>query len=1796
MSKRTRPSSLIDTISSIEQFWRSNPALRPDLRPSFGRIENKVKGFLDKQDSPEGVTQNAQDEFNLALAQLDELCRDLLFGVPFGDIHECVRRGEKPENYLSPIFTDTAPIDNRKAYYEERNRLIAIRDGFRRDLENYTSATKAARSKEPTANYFLLRSLEQVQNSLDKLRTEEPPAWFDASRIVEPLTDIVTDQVIKVRITLRNRGRNQSKLSYYENMPDGVEILRANGWTITESGLHCEALVSAGKDIQVEYSFCVRKLGVIVLIGNLEYEQRTEGWDLLSNSVIVCENEAKEPDLFLERFYRYLPAHDTEILLRLSNKKNCRIARNVVFNEIYRLGGSTYHPSVNYESDMVLPGEEPTWASYIIRGRHEVRDIEFDPDCNATFLDDAQPKYITAPSECRLLKYRGLYGDGITVGLDDHLQSLKETVQSVQELGSTHLLSLYGPSGTGKTRLLRDLHALCTSNGFNVVEMRSRRNSNFIATLLRNLMNLQDGPELPEDIDRFLSLMLPGQSRERFGAAIKDYVLMKSPSIDTSLVAKGIALILGALTNSEFAQTSTDSVPLLIVVDDGHEIRSRIEKDIFNEIVIELTLGKLPILLAVAETTNADQIPTNASLMDESSLNKSFTRLETRILTESETVTLVDTLIDYPKLSKGIQDFVVQVSKGVPQYVIDILQWLTESENLQVKLSGDLWTKEIWGERDRIGFGETLTFLSVLARDQLNSLRNAFEYLRVLSVVGEVVPIQLARLLHQEIFANESDSNINAKIEAFRAINFLRFTPNRDLEFSHLSRWHAIYHDKTFGGNEKRAIQERIVECIVANSEIYTDPQEISSQIAHHLAKSAEEVQVKYVDYLFKAVEREYNRRNNYLTRLYGEIAIRIFTARRDSRVISIFLWLASHEIELKRDYSSAQRYLELAQENLNVLYSGSSDEKSRAIQVALIEKLRAGIYLRYAGTKAATAASDYARNAVQQFEKHHPRRIPFFSKPIQNFPYTDLLEAYLLYAEALIKLNRERVAAGENSIYGYTYTANEEMKKARRLINWLSRKSEADMVAIIQMEFSLAETYLRQANVHKAKESYQHLSDLLKRRATVRRGWTLVRKIRNHETALSGTSNLWFHRGRVLQRLAKLRLEEKNEQTPQAIMSSISDFESALELHNKVGDTLAATETHRALGNLYLGTNKSHALSHFESGIRLAREWGYTDEWWKCCCSALELLIERGELHSCKAFWDQAYDLFLRFSQANDETIIDRSTMDALLKAARTLGIHFETEGDLGRQLQTVELQLAGDHDTGLEDAYKLLSQKGKVQTRLNEYTLALGTFLECLKIAKQNKLGDEYILDARVSLAEVYETVGFTGQMLIEDDVHSSWEYYEPEFHLEQVCLAHARRGEEAKFIDVYRRLVQLVSSDPNKLRRFPKSYFYIFRNFKGENVFAFVDLSLNLLIEKSLFVDAGDLLIYSVILRLAIQGIGDVQQRYYLRRAEDLYLFERAASVSQLQTLFLGFGLLNDLDGFGRSFLWIFEELIDDNDLEGIEILFERLSTLTYLRRIPAKYLVVIRNRLEALISSLHSFETDETTKLLKYLWELQQALGEKYNSDLEITRALRVIGTTLRLQRQPESILYNHIGLSFSSLKEHRKAAVIYQYDAQTNYGMQSRGMNTAVAFGNLASGYLEIELDSYALPLLIAAYEDACHGCREYDKSVFPLDLVSESSMELVSGLFSYRKKLIWIAGLLAQQIGKTTPGSDFAKELRVEINHLTDQLEGKAPFQPLPKMPEPPFNLEQKDFTQALNLRIENAPSKEAIIEEIRNL
>ncbi len=370
----------------------------------------------------------------------------------------------------------------------------------------------------------------------------------------------------------------------------------------------------------------------------------------------------------------------------------------------------------------------------------------------------------------------------------------------------------------------------------------------------------------------------------------------------------------------------------------------------------------------------------------------------------TETREFVDQLIDFPKFSDSLHDFVYRWSKGNPFFVIELLRLLTKEDSDYLKrVRGEWYSARGLEDLEATVPGK---IEGLILERATSEVPDSFPLLRVMSVAGLDLPTMLIHGLARLEFPDWSIQDLNKHLDGLTRAGFLVRSSMRDgYEFEHYLKREVIYRDTEFTSSERQRVRSEIVDIVLKNSSIFPDQEERTRQLARHIMRGPDDMKLASVALLINAGGLERGQRNFRQSLQYYNEAIRLLPKNTFDRVETLIKRSQIHQ--MRGQWIQAAQDLDVAVALIGAgteLYS--RDRSATRRYKTRIAKERGHVLLRQ---NALQQADEALTRALEEMEGVFGlglipiKRFALFSPKSLGF-FQDIVEVYLDFAEIFLR------------------------------------------------------------------------------------------------------------------------------------------------------------------------------------------------------------------------------------------------------------------------------------------------------------------------------------------------------------------------------------------------------------------------------------------------------------------------------------------------------------------------------------------------------------------------------------------------------------------------------------------------------------------------------------------------------------------------------------------------------------------------------------------------------------------------
>ncbi len=1332
----------------------------------------------------------------------------------------------------------------------------------------------------------LERQIVELQTNLEAKRKElthlmetaTPPAYFSIHRKLSPNGDntFVEEQYISVSVEIVNEGQDATDITYEEQLPESFEIV--------EGDLRLQTHVEPGSKAVLSYRCYPTCAGKYQLsTKQFEYQGRSSEWDRIENTALEVR-PGVEPILTAARYYHF-QEQGLRLIINLKNNGD-KIARKVRYAEAIDLPEQENAVQIAWEGNIPGGGAEQTIEQSLAVSETENISLSDSVKIKYEFRDNNknEEREIVVDPGFKRIEYCFPVATDVeitTVGRETELQMLSSLVEQVWQLarGTTsittkRLLLIKGIEGTGKTRLVYELVNLAQHHGF-AWHVEDAKDRSPVKRMLKRLLGLKPDENRDELIWKELEKVLPGEEH----SLRRDMIFRFIFTVHTSFTEEELDLLQAYVV--VLVKTLCRSTPTLLVFENIHlalsgGVEEQLLLNLFNSVLI--SSGE-PILFCATFRPGETGDPFVVSQLPLSRSN--YERLELGPIARMDIRTLVDRIIDFPHFSSPLYEF-IEAWSGNPLYLIELLRLLTHPDSHYLIRNGSQWYPAPNIKLEEVIPDNIPDIILERVKNELSD--EAKRLVRVLSVVGFELPSGLIEALSAYEF-EWSTNQLYHHLDMLVQAGLLTWTADEGYQFEHQLKRDVL--KESLPEREQLRLRQYIAQILLDNDNVFADPTEQLRQLARHLVKSPKEFQRQHLSEIKRVAELERDERNfDRSLELYK--AVLDLTSRESFERAHLFIE-RSRLYQMKGNWVAAERDLENAYRLIAPESALSkTDGKLAANLRTQIKKERGRIMLKQPQASLQTA-NELLFKARKGIEGNLPYIISRLFLPDDRNIYQNLIEIYLALAEIWLRQHDFKTC-----------------EKACKRAEWLAQKAFKkwpDRPFLHEVYLSLGNLYFERGG----KENYRNAQY-----------W--------YEAALDYVRNDRYQQARIRSRLADTYSVLGD------IVQAQDAYEQAIQIQEQLGDAYGLALSYGGLGNLSVEQGQlDEGRSYCEQAYNYQQLVSDLNRFWRTCVSLTKIHLKQGNPGRAAEYWLQARTVL--FDQKYVDDLKGRKR-EEIIQLTRRFCAYFR------KSQQWEELSLCTDDRDYLMQYSMDRDEQVQIQTDLGVAALKLGRWheaIEAFKYVLEKAEQPNQQADACEWLGDIYATYEPSATLPIFGVAQFDEAQEQAERYYEEAIKRRIRIGDSRQALTTYEKLLNRMVADEAGLMQLPFTFFSIFREISSQQLLdQIVGKTLDVLLENRLFVEAGDILVYTARILAKTdehkQKIPLESKLTYLRRAEEIYRQGTEEDViwglNMLIPSFFRFNLWNEVT---RCFEALFELNIKVGDANEFIEAYSAIGTL-------------------------------------------------------------------------------------------------------------------------------------------------------------------------------------------------------------------------------------------------------------------------
>lgn len=393
-------------------------------------------------------------------------------------------------------------------------------------------------------------------------------------------------------------------------------------------------------------------------------------------------------------------------------------------------------------------------------------------------------------------RLRGIEGlDSPMVGRSAELENLVNTLKRLLT-GAGGIVCLMGEAGLGKSRLIQEAAAAIGGQNSDegspvawhetaALSYESARPYALFQRLLRRLWGIAPG----DKADVIREKIASGRSADASEQELFQILLgAEAGHITTGREGESYKRDLYRAIEKVAVEESTKK-PVVLVFDDLHWADPA-----SVELVIHLLtmVDRLPILLICSMRPDRDAPGWQVLLTAESAYPHRFKKITLEALTASDTIALVDNLLDIADLPPETRQQILEKTDGNPFFVEEIVRTLIDREMVVPETDGDRTRWSVVQEIDDADIPSTLQSLLIARIDRLD--KEARHTLQLASVIGRSFYLRVLDAIQGPALSEEIDLNDELiTLQRKELIRQAAYLPEPEYVFRHALAQEAAY-------------------------------------------------------------------------------------------------------------------------------------------------------------------------------------------------------------------------------------------------------------------------------------------------------------------------------------------------------------------------------------------------------------------------------------------------------------------------------------------------------------------------------------------------------------------------------------------------------------------------------------------------------------------------------------------------------------------------------------------------------------------------------------------------------------------------------------------------------------------------------------------------------------------------------------------------------------------------------------------------------------------------------------------
>ncbi|HYK20926.1 MAG TPA: Swt1 family HEPN domain-containing protein [Pyrinomonadaceae bacterium] len=1408
MSLRDGPFDYEQGLAQLREIVRGQEGLESDAYKDIEayrrqlyeiqHIEKSTPGVRDPQTAvrKESILRILEE---LALKYRNKSFTDLCLVVPLPST---------PEDSLQRITALKGEIEklSTNLYEQERKKLLQDKTGA------VVSALERAISSIAT-------DLAAKQTELAHLKEEATPAaFFSVKRKIVPHDRHVfaEEQGFEISVEVTNLGSKAVDLQYREGIPAGLRV--------SEGKTELSEIVAPGATVALFYKCMGLRVGQYsISTKQMEYEGRSSVWDQMEETEIEIR-PGTEPLLIAQRYYRY-EADSLKLLVRFENKGD-KIARNVNYREEIRINGVAEPVVATFNGEI-----ESGTHRYLVEHRLPVSDhtrVVLSDRTEITYNDSQHhSKVFVLNSEWKRVGYDfpRTPADIATVGREDETQLISQMVDRVWQVSRGHadlelkrLLFIEGIEGAGKTKLVHEVVSQAQERGFKCF-VEDAKDRSPVKRMLRRLLGLR----ADEENDRLI------------WDRLKEHVTNKEQSPEREAVYRFISTVPTRFEKDQLDFLAANVLvliknicrrePMLLVFENIHWISEGAEEDLLVRLFQDtLVAADEPVLMCATFRPEGGGVP---PIINKPKISRErYEQIQLRAIDENGSRALIDQIVDFPKLSEPLYNFVCHWSHGNPFYLIELLRLLLHPDSSYLVRVGSEWHPAP-DARLEDAVPQNIEHV-ILARVE-QELPSEANLAKVLSAIGFELPLVLVEGLARKEFPQWTSEDLYYHLDRLNRAGILTkpaegSTKTEGYEFEHQLKREVLY--ATLPEGHRLHLRESVAEILLAQA-VFPDPDEQIRQVARHIVRARREFRRIHLEEIVKAAELERDLRNFSRSLHFYDAAIELLPdgsaqLQSDNKHRLVELLVERSRLHQMRGYLiPAERDLEQAYALVSEKLAQRNGKARKPLEIR-VAKERGRLIVKQHGLL------DRANNFlyVARVGMEGPLRYRRYFPPHEKEFYRDLVEIYLALAELWLLKRKFKVC-------------RKACKRAGRLAQ-RARKKLHNETLLPSVYMSLGDLYRE----HGGKQKY----------------FDAARK--SYDLALKHSGTDLYLKERVFVALADMARDSMDSDQAHHY------YEEALQLQKQLGDIHGLAMSFGGIGGLLVQQGKfDEGAFYCEEAYKHQKRIGDASRFWRTCYSLAKIYRHKDDWERAKDYWLEARPILFGQSLLGSLTIKERTEIYNLICEFAD-HYHREKRNEEFYQFTKDKTQALPSDDRGEQASEQM--ELGEASFKVRKWTESIQAFEDALELTTSPILRAK----AHERLGDIY----LQYQPPVSDNDPEENLQNTAEFRFEKAVVQLIRVNDITHALRVYAKLLKRMMRNDAELWQLPLIFLRVLGSvsFKADVHDRFVHKTVELLSKSERHGEAGDILVYTA--RIAAKVDNDTvsleKKLSYLDQAKEHY----------------------------------------------------------------------------------------------------------------------------------------------------------------------------------------------------------------------------------------------------------------------------------------------------------------------------------